>query len=221
VTHLRFRARSGCTEGLTRAIEVQDTLNVDIRANRIVNPPDSLGTACGFDNGIDVYASTGRIRYNLVQDWKNFGIYVGAALPEGGRVLETENSLRFRHTGVLGLGAGFRGGIVTIADGTNWRTIINRNVVTIAKTGGLGPTDSPTVRSGIGWEAQRVTVRDNRVTNAEYAITSFGGQNVIVTGNRARGIAYDCYSEGPTEGWSDNNGRAWKSDPVGLCSVPK
>lgn len=218
IAHLRFKGRDTCVSGMGSAIAVSDSLGVDVRANRIIGGKDSLASGCGFAGGVFVAGSTGRIRYNFIQDWVDDGIYVAGGAPSGGRLLITENILRYGHTGVLGQGAEFRNGIGVLAETPGFRTVISRNVVTVAKTGGLGATDTPTLRAGIGWEADRVTVRGNRVTNAEMAIVGFGGESILVEDNRARGITWDC-SDGPGSVWRNNNGRAWKSNPTGLCSL--
>jgi hypothetical protein len=215
VQHLRFRQRATCQEAPFAAIMVADARGVDVRANRVVggDPQDE----CAFEFGILADDSTGRVRYNRVRNWGFYGIHAAFTGTGTGRIRLIGNSLAFAPTVVpaswnarFGLGADNHSATASV--------LIARNVVTV-DPGIRGTRTNPALLFGIAIDSDRLIVRENRVTDASIALTVEGQTQVLVEGNRVRGMLRDCVGT-PDQTWRDNDGRPARSDPVGICTLP-
>lgn len=214
IARLRFKTLASCADGPFGSIVVFQSRGVDVRANRIIGQ-DPEGD-CAAEVGIMSNQSTGRIRYNLLVDWGFAGIDVAFADADTGRMTVSKNSLQFAPPSMPPR-PNARFGIAVDSSSATAQVRLAGNVVTVAKAIRGGPT-SAAVLFGIAADANHLTIRDNRVGGAGIALTVDGTTDVLVEGNRVRGLIRDCVGlDGQV--WQDNDGRPDRSDPVGLCTV--
>lgn len=220
IQHLRFLAVGNqvCELAVGPMIRVSEAVNVNIRANRMRSlGNNTLDFDCGYQEGIRLVDSTGRVQLNLIKDFLSEGI-VSTEGPDAGTLRVLRNSIRYHHAAADDIITNGNG--INLEFGGGMRSIVKGNRVVGLSTVGQGSEDTPQLRLGIYVDSPVARVRDNIVRRADYGLFVSSRTSAVVDGNASLGNkTYDCFgSNGAEADWTNNIGDS--ASPTGICVAP-